>query len=596
MAQAAKMYFYEIGWRQPQSQSYEIQLKVQKSNGRYTVFRLPIWRPGRYILQHYAAAIWNFQAQDEEGNPLPWRKIEKSAWQVQNPKKGTFIIIRYRFYANRLDAGSSYLSPELAYMNPVNFLMSVDKHYNLPCELLLKDLNPDWKVATALRKKAFNHFVADSYHELVDNPIVCAPSLVQLQFETLGKRFYLHFWGNYQLNHEAEQTLIKNVRRIVEEQTAIFGELPVEEYHFIYLLVPFYLRHAVEHSRCAVFVLPEQVASSKSALYGLYGITSHEFWHLWNVKRIRPQALLPYDYAEEPYTSLHWFTEGVTDYYAYLILVRAGIMTPTDFFRNLSETWTALENHAANYYVSPAQASMDSWLVTSLYLYKPLYISYYPLGKRLGFLLDLLLRVRTNNAVSLDEVFRYLYEHYYKKNKGIEEDELQEICEKLSGTSLEFFFQNFVWRSGPYPFETLIEELPLKIEVDTSYENDLSVFGVSEVSVVKATKQKTQWLVVEDILPEGDILQAGVAPGDMLLKLGPYNLQNVSEENPLPSNWYETIKVGATIPVTYLRNNELLHGSFTFSGRFLPKKYRIIAEDHPVFQSLFASAIKEKVE
>jgi predicted metalloprotease with PDZ domain len=559
-------YEYTLTWRNAGEHIFDITLVTLAQPGKYTDFLIPAWRPGRYILQNYAASVFEFRAQDEKGKALPWEKINKDTWRVWNEAQGETIKIEYRFYAGMpIDAGTSYLNETMVYFNGVNLFMHKAGELDLPCSLTLPNLPLHWKAATALAKTSqFNRFTAKSYHELVDSPSIFSPNLTQFSFTLDGLKAFIHFYGKYEAPPGAEKTLIANVTKIIKEQKAIFGEFIAPEHHFIYLLSPNRIRHAVEHTASSMYVLPESVAASEKGFEGLYSITSHEFWHTWNVKSIRPAALWPYDYSKEVYTKMHWFTEGVTDYYTYLTLVRAGLMKPEDFLNYFSSVITSLENNPAQEVVSPAMASFDSWLSTSSFGSPHHKISFYTLGSRLGLLLDLELRRVSNHKTSLDDLFVYLYKEYYKKGKGYPEDAALKAAEALTKKSFKDFFAKYVEGVAPIDYNAIFEPLQLRLEVSEDSEASASEkIGILKVAVDMASGG----IKAELIRPASDAAKAGLQEGDHIVSWN----GELFDDNALG----KTLKPGKqTLGIR--RAGKELTLEVDYTGKSCPKKYKIV--------------------
>lgn len=329
-------YNFEVSWYQPETHFFEISLTTTPTPGESTIFQIPSWRPGRYEVMNYALGITDFNAIDEKGNTLKWNKITVNDWEVENPSKGE-ITISYKFYANVMDAGSSVLNHEQAYINGINLFMHVKERYDAPCILRFTTIPADWKIATALEQaeeENFRTFKAPDYHHLVDAPLILSPNLKTLHFKENEVDYYIHYQGVFAAGQEGEELLLSNVQEIVKEQSALFGGVPFQEYHFLFQFVPEMIGHAVEHSNSSCYVLADAFFKNTDNFNLLNNVLSHEFFHLWNVKRIRPEALWPYNYQEKQYTGLHWFTEGVTSYYADLILVRTGLLTNEAYYRH----------------------------------------------------------------------------------------------------------------------------------------------------------------------------------------------------------------------------------------------------------------------
>jgi predicted metalloprotease with PDZ domain len=560
---------YTLSWEAPQTHEYHISLSTAPMEGTHTLFQLPAWRPGRYILQDFAAGVSFFEATDENGLPLNWQKTAAHDWRVENPASGP-IAIRYRFYANVMDAGSSLLNAEQAYFNGINLFMRVAGRETAPCILTVPSMPANWKAATALQRKKDRHnvFYADSYHQLVDSPTILSPTLTTLRRKVEGVDYYVHFQGNF-LGDEATKTqVLDNVSAIVREQAAIFGGVPLEEYHFIFQLVPYPAGHAVEHEYSSMYMRQDSVFASKESANSANGVISHEFFHLWNVKRIRPAAMWPYDYQREAYTGLQWFTEGVTDYYASLTLVRAGLMSRASYLRRLSGSITRLENDYAASIVSPYYSSFDSWLSRSNYENPAHRNSYYSLGNRVGLLLDLELRGRTDGAKSLDDVFRYLYEEYYQKNEGVPEDGVQKACEIVTGESFASFFEQYVKGTAEIDYEALLKPMGLQMERSVSADGGLANIGISR------TREISGFWEVQSVIPGSDASQAGLSDGLIILTL---NGQHPREFD--ADAFFADAPAGKVLVLDIYDNGTSRKMEVAFSGRNRQYSYQISEVD-----------------
>ncbi len=562
---------YTLSFMPPHTHTYVIELQTEPQNEAFTDFKMPAWRPGRYYLQDYAAAVSHVEAFSIGSQQLTWKKIDKDTWRVfhQKPEK---VRIRYRFFADNEDAGSSYLGQDQAYFNPVNMFMYVPGRYESPVKLEVKALPADWKVATPLQRgSSYNRWQADSYHEFVDSPTVFAKEIKTLTFEDDGTTFYLHFQGDYQGNREVDEALKENIKKICQEQVRIFGgKYPFKEYHFIYRLLPYDMRHAVEHSNSASFVLPARVTSSVQALSGVYGITAHEFWHAWNVKRIRPAALWPYDYSQPQYTTLHWFTEGVTDYYTLLSQVRTGLISEENFYRRLARTIESVENSYASTVVSASSSSFDSWQATSSYAPPQFGTSYYGLGSRLGILFDLELRKMSEGSIGLDDIFHYLYLTYYEQGKGVPEDGIQKAAEKLTGNSWQAWFDDYVHGTKVYDYKSLFSTFGLDIRSEADEDT-----GPRRIGIMRLQKT-SQGFLVNLLDPRGDAARDGIAQGDLILGIDGQNAVDTDIDTYLSS-----LKKGSKISMKVFRGQSVQDLTVSFKGSYQPTVFYIEEKSRP---------------
>ncbi|MEM9985329.1 MAG: PDZ domain-containing protein, partial [Bacteroidota bacterium] len=436
--------------------------------------------------------------------------------------------------------------------------------------LEIPDLPADWAKATALRPGEEKvSFTADSYHEFVDCPTVFAPSIKQLHFEEDGTDFHLHFQGEYGGDEKLDEYIIDMVRAIVKEQGAIFGGFPFSSYHFIYRLLPFNMRHAVEHSNSASFALPATVTQSKrQALSGLAGITAHEFMHAWNVKRIRPAALWPYDYSQPQYTRLHWFTEGVTDYYADLTLVRSGLIEEDRFWKSMAGTIQSLENDYAAQIVSPEAASFNSWLARTPYEHPDHRISYYTLGVRVGMLMDAELIRRSKGEQNLDDLFRLLYQTYYAQDRGVPENGIQQGLEKLTSDSWQDFFSRYVAGTEPVPYDELLEPFGLTLSLDPATQKGLRQWGIT------SSDKLNQGILIRKVHPGSDAFAAGLDVNDLLLEVDGNPALKVDFEK-----YMKDLKPGARVPLTIFRGGGLMKLDLTYEQLYRPVRANLSREE-----------------
>jgi predicted metalloprotease with PDZ domain len=564
-------YKYTLCWEKPQTHNYNIEVEVAPETPTHTDFQVAVWRPGRYITQDYAAAVSKFLAKDENGKPLKWEKVNPSLWRVYN-EKASKVIIQYQYYANNEDAGSSYLSDNQAYFNPVNLFMYIPSRVNDKVTLVMPDLNKDWKAATALTKgKDFHTYTATSFHELADCPSVFSPKMKDLGFRSGKTQFYIHFQGEYQGNAEVDSMIVQNLRKICQEQASIFGGFPFSEYHFIYRLLNFDMRHAVEHTNSASFALPYTVTANKeSVVGGICNISSHEFWHAWNVKRIRPASLYPYDYRAPQYTGLHWFTEGVTEYYTTLLMARAGVIPQENFLTTMANNIRNLENSYANTVISPYQASFDSWLAPSDYMTPHLATSYYPLGERVGFLLDVKMRNMTKGKKSLDDVFRYLYKEYYEKDKGVPEEGIQKAVETLTGESWKEFFEKYVNGVEKIDYEAILK--PFGLEVTAK---EAEVTGFDKIGISRQEKTEDGWYI-QKLNPAGDAYRDGLATGDVIIKIAGKNNEAFA-----PTEYFAALRKGDPIRMEVFRGGNVVNLVVKYNAAYTPMTYSIKRAEKP---------------
>lgn len=567
-------YRYTLQWDKPNTHTYRITLETPPQNADFTDIQSALWRPGRYITQDFAAAIWDVSAKDGAGTILKVQKINKNTWRVFHAKTDK-IVVKYAYYADNDDAGSSYYVEGQVYFNPANCFMYIPNQWDTPVELTIPDLPSNWKVATALNPTKDPHlYTATSFHEFADSPTVFADKMKILSFQAKGTKFYLYFQGDYKGNVDVDSALVRQIRKIVVQQAAVFGGFPFKTYHFIYRLLDYDMRHAVEHSNSASFVLPARVTESeKSIVGGVCGITSHEFWHAWNVKRIRPAALVPYNYSVEQYTGLHWFTEGVTDYYSTLAMIRAGVISREDGLKSFANSFQSLDNTYAYSVISPEVSSFDSWLAPSPYAHPLHGTSYYPSGQRLGFLIDIMMRKITKDKKSLDDVFRYLNTEYAEKGLGVPEDGVQKALELISGTSWQDFFDNYIHNSRPIDYEKIMEGTGLALTIKENNNTTWEKLGITQYEKIE------QGWFIKRINPSGDAYQAGLGTGDLIFTVNGKDPSEINE-----NDFFKSLQKGKEITLTYINQEGYEHKvAFKYTGMAIPRLYSFSMKEDNLF-------------
>ncbi|MCY7358352.1 MAG: M61 family peptidase [Rudanella sp.] len=401
--------------------------------------QLPAWRPGRYELQNFAKNIQRFVATDASGQLLPFRKITKDRWLVQT-QGATEIVAQYNYYANIINAGSSYISDDtdvspMLYVNPVNLCLYAEGRINDPCTLELA-IPADWTIACGLTKTGPQTLSARNFYELVDNPLIAAPALHRIQYEARGVQFSVWIAGRMAFDQER---VVRDFQRFSEAQIDIFGEFPETEYHFLTILLPIAHYHGVEHRNSTVLVLGP--ADEGEGLYvDLLGIASHELFHAWNIIRIRPQELMPYDFTRENYFQTCFVAEGVTTYYGDHMLRRSEVFNEAAYLKELHVTLKRHFENNGRAFQSLLESSWDLWLDGYDKGVPDRKVSVYHKGAIAALILDLHIRQTSGQTRSLDDVMRLMWERFGKPQVGYTYFDYRTITEEVAGESLDWYF------------------------------------------------------------------------------------------------------------------------------------------------------------
>lgn len=414
------------------------------------LIRLPRWRPGRYELGNFARNVKGFKVFDAAGKALAIRKEGSSAWRVDNPA-GAALRVEYAYYAAELNAGSTFLSKDQLYANPVNCFVYLDDRLSDVCEVELH-IPESWKIATSLQREG-RRLTAPDFHELADAPFICAETLQYNQYECGGTIFHLWFSGDCIIDWPR---IIKDFRAFTEKQIEKFIEFPVPHYHFLFHILPHRAYHGVEHQRSTVITLGPTYELFGELYDELLGISSHELYHTWNVKAIRPVEMFPYDYTQENFSRLGYLCEGVTTYMGDLMLFKSGVFSLKDYLRELT---TQLQKHFDNFgrfNYSVADSSWDTWLDG----YQPgapgRKVSIYTEGCLLAFVCDVLIRKNTQNKLGLDEAMKRLYFNFALQGKGVGEEDYRSLLVELAGEEMNAIFDDYFY--GTRPFEAILTD------------------------------------------------------------------------------------------------------------------------------------------
>ncbi|HEY6163047.1 MAG TPA: PDZ domain-containing protein [Bacteroidia bacterium] len=443
---------YIISYSQPHRHFVDIELVADKINADETLVQLPAWRPGRYELGNFAKNVQKWAAFDEKGNALAFSKVSKDCWKVQT-KGVKELHVKYNYYAAELNAGSTFLDGTQLYMNPVNCCVYLPSRINEECEFELK-LPKDYKVACGMKPAVkgavgdSHRFMAKDFHELADSPFIASNTLQHNMFVLDGVEFHLWFQGECKPDWTK---IITDFFIFINEQFLMMKEFPCESYHFLYQALPQKFHHGVEHLTSTVIALGPAYMLLHGETYNEFlGVSSHELFHSWNIKSIRPVEMQPYDYTKENYSRLGYVCEGVTTYYGDFFLFRAGVYSEQEYLKQLN---VRLQRHMDNFgrfNLSVADSSYDTWLDGYNSGIPDRKTSIYDEGCLLAFMTDMLIRKHSENRNSLDDVMRYLYFEFAKHNKGYSERDYQDTVEQMAGVKLDEFFNKYVYGANTY--------------------------------------------------------------------------------------------------------------------------------------------------
>ncbi len=416
--------------------------------------QLPAWRPGRYELQNFAKNIQKFNVKSKNNKNLIFKKITKDRWKIDT-KGLTEIKVEYNYYAVQMDAGGTYLDDNQLYINFCTCLPYVEGRINEPCKVQLLDLPKDYKIACGL-KNTKNTLQATDYHELVDSPMIASKTLQHYQYEVAKTTFNIWIQGDWKISDLP--TLLSDFQSFTKKQLDMMKEFPFEEYHFLVQALPQKHYHGVEHRNSTVIVLgASELMNSEESYKNFLGVCSHELFHAWNICKIRPAQMLPYDYTKENYFDTGFVAEGITTYYGDLFLMRSGVWKYQQYLKELNDSFKKHFNNFGCNNHSLVDSSLDLWLDGYSAGIPDRKVSIYAKGSIVALILDLEIRKSTKNKKSLDDVMRVLWADFGRKGIGYTMESFKEVAEKVAGKSLQKYFDECIF--GKYPLEKVLDDL-----------------------------------------------------------------------------------------------------------------------------------------
>ena len=464
---------YHVTPINPEAHLFEIKLTIQQPAPAGQRLTLPAWIPGSYMIRDFAKNIVTLEAH-ANNELVAFQKTDKQSWQFASCSGP--LIISYSVYAWDLSVRTAHLDQTHGYFNGTSLFLEVEGQSEQPCSVEIsapaRDYGPQWRVATTLsplkaKPYQFGLYQATSYDELIDHPVEMG-RFTLIKFSATGIPHEVAITGRHDCD---EKRLIEDLTRICESQIAMFGEAPFERYLFQVMVVGNGyggLEHRSSTSLlCNRDDLPHHNMKKVSNGYRQFlGLCSHEYFHSWNIKRIKPAAFIPYDLSQESHTSLLWFFEGSTSYYDDLTLLRSGCIDRNSYLELLGQTITRVERGAGRFKQTVAESSFDAWSK----FYKQdenapnAIVSYYAKGALIALALDLTIRIESNHQKSLDDVKRELWQQHGKPLIGVDEEGLEQLIEKVTGIDLKPFFDHALRSTEDLPLHVLLEQFGINLK------------------------------------------------------------------------------------------------------------------------------------
>ncbi|MDQ1087760.1 putative metalloprotease with PDZ domain [Siphonobacter sp. SORGH_AS 1065] len=431
---------YTVRMENPQNHIYQVSFTYTGLTSSVLELKMPVWTPGYYQLMNYAKSVEGFEASDEAGKILPFEKSTPSTWQVRTGGSKT-LKVKYQVRTGMSFVASNYLDENRAYISPAGLFLYPRGQLNQKVTVtFVPDSSWNPRIATGLDSLAGlpKTYIAPNFDILYDSPILIGKTEELVPFEVKG---IPHYFVGYNMGEFDRVTFIIDLKKIVEQASQVIGDIPYKHYTFIAIGPG---GGGIEHLNSTAVSFSGKQMNTRSGKLKMYNFLAHEYFHHYNVKRIRPIELGPFDYDQKNKTKMLWVSEGFTVYYEYLAVKRAGLMTDEELMKAFQKEIQSYENKPGHLFQSATQSSYETWEDgpfgrTGDEVNKT--ISYYNKGPVLGAMLDFAIRHETHNKKSLDDVMRLLYQQYYqKKQRGFTEDEFRKGCERIAGTSLQEIF------------------------------------------------------------------------------------------------------------------------------------------------------------
>ncbi|MEE9133047.1 MAG: hypothetical protein V3U13_05755 [Gemmatimonadota bacterium] len=508
--QAQEPLRYVVSVADPSSRLYHVEAELPAA-GDTTYVSLPAWTPGHYELEDYARWVRHFQASGDDGSSLRWDKLDGNTWRISS-RGTTKVRVAFDFWADTLNLSGSLLKDDFGFFNGTNIFVYPEGRYDFPARVEF-DLPEGWKVATELADgEEPGVYLASDYHELVDNPTFVghfAIDSVLVDDRWIRMAVYPAAYFDDSRTPAREMSL-EALAKIAEVLHDLFGGPPYDRYTVLVYLEEGQITFAggLEHADSHLDIIPAIAFQNPRFTFRqfFYGLLSHEYYHAWNVKRIRPAAMWPYDYDRQQYTPLLWVSEGITDYYAHVVLTRAGLWGESEFLVAVRD-WI-LQTEALPAREAVEDASINTWI-------DPEFIDrymYYDAGAILGLLLDIEIRHATNNRNSLDDVMARLYSEHYLRGRGFTSDDfVSYVGEYVGREAAEQFYRNYVDGREPYPYQEVLALAGLSFNTDTIVE---PFFGVQVAST------RDGRMLVRRVVPGSAAAAAGLRVNDFLSRVG----------------------------------------------------------------------------
>jgi predicted metalloprotease with PDZ domain len=493
---------YSISLDSPEKHLVDVQMTLPAGAAERDL-QLPVWN-ALYQVRDFAQFVNWVRAKDRAGHPLAIHEITDSSWRVEGVAEGA--VVEYQMYLDSFGPFGAQLNSHHGFFNLAQILMYPVDARNAPMTVRFSHVPAGWHIAAPLEAKA-DAYSAANYDRLVDSPVEIS-NFHPYDFEENGGHF--HVIVDADTTDYDPEKIVANLRKIVVSEISWMNDRPFDTYTFFYHFPHGPAGGGMEHAYATAIEL--NAATLQRSLYPLNAVTAHEFFHLWNVKRIRPQTLEPIDYTKENFTRALWFSEGVTSTAEEVIQLRAGLLDEKQFLAHLGAQISELENRPAHLTQSAEESSLGCWLEGFDYYRRPeRSISYYNKGELLGFMLDLAIRDTSHDSASLRELFQWMNANYAKKGRYFDDSNgVREAAEAVSHADLGSFFAKYVSGTEEIPWNDFLRYVGLRVE---QFSASIPDPGFS------ASRNFDGPMSVTSLTPGGEAERAGLQLGDIITEI-----------------------------------------------------------------------------
>lgn len=516
LANAQRKISFELSFKEPQAHYVEVRMELSGFKEKYLDLKMPVWAPGSYLVREFPKNVESFSAESESKKGLASHKIDKNTWRVETDNENR-VIVNYRVYAFEISVRTSFIDASHAFLSPTGIFMYVNDLIKQPVEVRVKPYEGWKKISTGLEavEGKANTFYASDFDILFDSPIEVGNQNI-FGFEAAGVKHEVAMVGEG--NYDEEQ-LKRDMTRIIEDETKVFGVNPNKRYVFI---VHNYASGGggLEHLNSTVLGASRFNYQNPNGYLNFLGLVAHEYFHVWNIKRLRPEALGPFNYNKENYTTNLWVSEGFTAYYDNLILRRGGFYNEAAYLKVLAADIEAVENRGGNLVQPLSLSSFDAWIRQ----YRPdensinTMVSYYNKGALIGMLIDLKTLHATQGAKGLDDVMKAMYDEYYQSlDRGFTDQEFKQMVEKVSGVSIDDIYE-YVNEAKPINYNKYLNNVGLEL-VNLLADHSIPEFGVrvSNHKIMSVNRGSGAW-------------DAGINVNDELIAVNGYRMDDMGKE------------------------------------------------------------------